>query len=165
MDFDSREVYRKQVSRIARYSDSTEKRGCSLGHPAGHGRQAAPHIVDERVHVRRAHVGLLPFIRSRIQKSWKSRTSAYHPPASSTASAMRCTVMRRLSTSAASRSLPSFSSVRVLLPLIPNHSPSSGGVDPGVSAPAHPRDPGRGGPGQQHQSLPSFAPCRCRKST
>ncbi len=56
MDFDSREVYRKQVSRIARFSDCTETE------VARHAIQLAASakqqtIADARVYLRRAHVG------------------------------------------------------------------------------------------------------------
>jgi hypothetical protein len=56
MDFDSREVYRKQVSRIARFSDCTETE------VARHAIQLAAAakqqtIADARVYLRRAHVG------------------------------------------------------------------------------------------------------------
>jgi len=56
MDFDSREVYRKQVSRIARYSDSTENEVARWAIQLATAARQRP-IVDERVHVRRAHVG------------------------------------------------------------------------------------------------------------
>ena len=40
MDFDSREVYRKQVSRIARHSECTETEVARQRHQAGHRRQS-----------------------------------------------------------------------------------------------------------------------------
>ena len=56
MDFDSREVYRKQVARIARLSECTEtevaRRAINLAEEA----KKQP-VVDARVYLRRAHVG------------------------------------------------------------------------------------------------------------
>lgn len=56
MDFDSREVYRKQVSRIARFSECTEtevaRRAINLAVAA----KEQP-VVDGRIYLRRAHVG------------------------------------------------------------------------------------------------------------
>lgn len=56
MDFDSREVYRKQVAKIARYSDCSEievaRRAIELADAA----KQRP-VVDGRVYLRQAHVG------------------------------------------------------------------------------------------------------------
>jgi len=56
MDFDSREVYRKQVAKIARYSDCSEievaRRAIELADAA----KQRP-VIDGRVYLRQAHVG------------------------------------------------------------------------------------------------------------
>ncbi len=75
MDFDSREVYRKQVSRIARYSDSTENEVARWAIQLATAARQRP-IVDERVHVRRAHVGY--YLIDRGFEELKSRIG-YHP--------------------------------------------------------------------------------------
>jgi hypothetical protein len=75
MDFDSREVYRKQVSRIARYS------GCSETEVARHAIDLATAakqqpVGDPRVYLRRAHVGY--YLIDRGFDELKSRIG-YHP--------------------------------------------------------------------------------------
>ena len=75
MDFDSREVYRKQVSRIARRSECTEtevaRRAINLAAAA---RKEA--VVDARVYLRRAHVGY--YLIDRGFDELKARIG-YHP--------------------------------------------------------------------------------------
>ncbi|HEY1809816.1 MAG TPA: glucoamylase family protein [Acidobacteriaceae bacterium] len=56
MDFDSREVYRKQVSRIARYSDCSETEVARAAINMAKEAQQQP-IADPRVYLRRSHVG------------------------------------------------------------------------------------------------------------
>ena len=56
MDFDSREVYRKQVARIARYSDCTETDVARHALELAQESMKRP-IHDSRVYWRRAHVG------------------------------------------------------------------------------------------------------------
>ena len=56
MDFDSREVYRKQVSRIARYADCSETEVARAAiNMAKEAQQQS--IADPRVYLRRSHVG------------------------------------------------------------------------------------------------------------
>ena len=56
MDFDSREVYRKQVSRIARFSDCTETEVARHAIKLATAAKQQP-VGDARVYLRRAHVG------------------------------------------------------------------------------------------------------------
>jgi hypothetical protein len=56
MDFDSREVYRKQVARIARYSTCSETEVAREAIKLARAAQQQP-VVDPRVYLRRAHVG------------------------------------------------------------------------------------------------------------
>ncbi len=56
MDFDSREVYRKQVARIARYSTCSETEVAREAIDLAREAQQEP-VVDPRVYLRRAHVG------------------------------------------------------------------------------------------------------------
>ncbi len=56
MDFDSREVYRKQVSRIARYSECTETEVARHAIKLATAAKQQP-VGDARVYLRRAHVG------------------------------------------------------------------------------------------------------------
>ena len=118
MDFDSREVYRKQVSRIARFSECTENEvaRCAIQLAAVAKQQP---VVDERVHLRRAHVGY--YLIDRGFEELKVSASATIP-ASSIASALPCTVMPTTSTLAASRSSLSSSSARSCCRSFPNHS-------------------------------------------
>ncbi|MFP5229747.1 MAG: glucoamylase family protein [Acidobacteriota bacterium] len=75
MDFDSREVYRKQVSRIARLSECTEtevaRRAINLAAAA----KEKP-VVDGRVYLRRAHVGY--YLMDRGFEELKAKIG-YHP--------------------------------------------------------------------------------------
>ena len=56
MDFDSREVYRKQVARIARYADCSETEVARAAIELAQAAQQRP-VTDGRVYLRRAHVG------------------------------------------------------------------------------------------------------------
>jgi cyclic beta-1,2-glucan synthetase len=56
MDFDSREVYRKQVARIARYSDCSETEVARAAVDLAREAQQVA-VADPRVHLRRTHVG------------------------------------------------------------------------------------------------------------
>jgi cyclic beta-1,2-glucan synthetase len=56
MDFDSREVYRKQVARIARYADCSETEVARAAIELAHAAQQKP-VTDGRVYLRRVHVG------------------------------------------------------------------------------------------------------------
>ncbi|HEX3662302.1 MAG TPA: glucoamylase family protein [Acidobacteriaceae bacterium] len=56
MDFDSREVYRKQVARIARYADCSETEVARAAINMAKAAQQQP-IADPRVYLRRSHVG------------------------------------------------------------------------------------------------------------
>ena len=56
MDFDSREVYRKQVARIARYADCSETEVARAAIELAHAAQQKP-VRDGRVYLRRVHVG------------------------------------------------------------------------------------------------------------
>jgi len=56
MDFDSREVYRKQVSRIARLSECTETEVARRAIKLAVAARQQP-VVDGRIYLRRAHVG------------------------------------------------------------------------------------------------------------
>ena len=75
MDFDSREVYRKQVSRIARRSECTETEVARRAiHLAAAAKQQK--IADPRVYLRRAHVGY--YLIDRGFDQLKARIG-YHP--------------------------------------------------------------------------------------
>ncbi len=75
MDFDSREVYRKQISRIARFSECTEtevaRRAIQLAALA----KQQP-VIDGRVYLRRAHVGY--YLIDRGFEELKAQIG-YHP--------------------------------------------------------------------------------------
>ncbi|MGC2299417.1 MAG: glycosyl transferase, partial [Acidobacteriaceae bacterium] len=75
MDFDSREVYRKQVSRIARYSDCTETEVARHAIDLATAAKQQP-VVDPRVYLRRAHVGY--YLIDRGFDELKARIG-YHP--------------------------------------------------------------------------------------
>ena len=60
MDFDSREVYRKEVARIARHSDCTEIDVARQAIQLADAAKQRP-VEDPRVWLRQAHVGLLPY--------------------------------------------------------------------------------------------------------
>ncbi len=75
MDFDSREVYRKQVSRIARYSECTETEVARHAIQLAVAAKQQP-AADPRVHLRRAHVGY--YLIDRGFEELKARIG-YHP--------------------------------------------------------------------------------------
>ncbi len=117
MDFDSREVYRKQVARIARYSD------CSETEVARHAIQLAAAskqqpVGDARVYLRRAHVGY--YLIDRGFDELKARIG-YHPRF---IDRVRSVIHRRADDFfiGSIEVLTVILIGAVLLPLIPNHS-------------------------------------------
>lgn len=75
MDFDSREVYRKQVAKIARYSDCTETEVARAAIELAKAAKEMP-ITDGRVYLRRAHVGY--YLLDKGFEELKGRIG-YHP--------------------------------------------------------------------------------------
>ncbi len=75
MDFDSREVYRKQVARIARYTVCSETEVAREAIKLAREAQLQP-VADPRVHLRRAHVGY--YLIDRGFEELKQRIG-YHP--------------------------------------------------------------------------------------
>ena len=75
MDFDSREVYRKQVSRIARLSECTETEVARQAIQLAAAAKEQP-VADPRVYLRRAHVGY--YLIDRGFDELKSHIG-YHP--------------------------------------------------------------------------------------
>jgi cyclic beta-1,2-glucan synthetase len=75
MDFDSREVYRKQVSRIARLSECTETEVARQAILLAAAAKEQP-VADPRVYLRRAHVGY--YLIDRGFEDLKSHIG-YHP--------------------------------------------------------------------------------------
>jgi len=75
MDFDSREVYRKQVSRIARFSECSETEVARHAIQLANAAKQQP-VGDPRVYLRRAHVGY--YLIDRGFDELKARIG-YHP--------------------------------------------------------------------------------------
>ena len=75
MDFDSREVYRKQVARIARFSECTETEVARHAIDLATAAKQLP-VGDPRVYLRRAHVGY--YLIDRGFDELKARIG-YHP--------------------------------------------------------------------------------------
>ncbi|HEV2276791.1 MAG TPA: glucoamylase family protein [Acidobacteriaceae bacterium] len=75
MDFDSREVYRKQVARIARFSDCTEIEVARAAVELATLAKQRP-VVDGRVYLRQAHVGY--YLIDKGFEELKGRIG-YHP--------------------------------------------------------------------------------------
>ncbi|HEX4309929.1 MAG TPA: glucoamylase family protein [Acidobacteriaceae bacterium] len=117
MDFDSREVYRKQVSRIARYSEfsETEVARCAIELAAAAKEQP---VGDPRVYLRRAHVGY--YLIDKGFEELKSRIG-YHPRF---IDRIRTTLHRHADDFfiGGIEVLTVLLIGAVLLPLIPNHS-------------------------------------------
>jgi cyclic beta-1,2-glucan synthetase len=117
MDFDSREVYRKQVARIARLSECTEtevaRRAVSLAAAA----KERP-VTDGRIYLRRAHVGY--YLIDRGFEELKPKIG-YHPRLID-----RCReTLRRYSDDFFIGGIEILTVIliaAVLLPLIPNYS-------------------------------------------
>ena len=75
MDFDSREVYRKEVARIARYSACTETEVARIAIEMAEAAKQQP-VGDPRVYLRRAHVGY--YLIEKGFEDLKGRIG-YHP--------------------------------------------------------------------------------------
>ena len=117
MDFDSREVYRKQVARIARFSDCTELDVARNAVELARSATDLP-LGDARVYLRRAHVGY--YLIDKGFEDLKGRIG-YHPRF---IDRMRQAVRRSADDVfiGGVEILTVLLIAAVLLPLIPNHS-------------------------------------------
>ena len=150
MDFDSREVYRKQVSRIARYADCTETEVARAAHQHGEGR------VSSRPSPIRACTCAAPMwaITSSTRDSQDLQGTHRIP---SHGSSIACAHGLRRNADdfyiGGIEVLTVFLIAAILLPLIPElldlRRP-----DRRLSHAADSRHPGRGGSGQQHHLFP-----------
>jgi hypothetical protein len=117
MDFDSREVYRKQVSRIARFSEFSETEVARSAIQLAAAAKEQP-VGDPRVYLRRAHVGY--YLIDKGFEELKSRIG-YHPRV---IDRIRTTLHRHADDFfiGGIEVLTVLLIGAVLLPLIPNHS-------------------------------------------